>query len=98
MRALVARPPAGFAEANAAALTDLGGRQASYEAGQLTVTGSTAHELVTEHIPIAGVGTIAIKTTLRLTDASGGWRVDWSPATIAPELTDPGDKLSLQVT
>jgi cell division protein FtsI/penicillin-binding protein 2 len=98
MRALVARPPASFAAANAAALTDLGARQASYLAGQLTVAGSTAHEPVTERIPITGVGTIAIKTTLHLTDASGSWLVHWSPATIAPELTDPGDRLSLQVT
>ena len=98
MRALVASPPAGFAEQNAAELADLGARQASYDAGQLTVTGSTAHEPVTERIPITGVGTIAIKTTLHLTHASGSWLVHWSPATIAPELTDPGDRLSLQVT
>src|SRR5262249_53558218 len=70
----------------------------SYQAGQLTVSGSTAREPVTERIPIVGVGTIAIKTSLRLTDKSGRWLVDWSPATIAPKLTDPGDKLSLQVT
>jgi len=98
MRALIASPPASFAAQNAAALTDLGARTASYQAGQLTISGSTAREPVTEQIPIAGVGTIAIKTSLRLTDASGRWLVDWSPAVIAPKLTDPGDKLSLQVT
>ncbi len=97
MRGLVASPPAGFAAANAAALTDLDARQASYQAGRLTVTGSTAREPVTEHMPVAGVGTIAIKTSLRLTDASGSWLVDWSPSTIAPALTKAGDKLSLQV-
>jgi cell division protein FtsI/penicillin-binding protein 2 len=98
MRALADSPPADFTAENAAALTDLGARTASYRAGRLTVTGSTAREPVTEGIPIAGVGTIAIKTSLRLTDASGRWLVDWSPATIAPQLTKPGDKLSLQVT
>jgi cell division protein FtsI/penicillin-binding protein 2 len=97
MRALADSPPAGFTAENAAALTDLGARTASYRAGRLTVTGSTATEPVTERIPIAGVGTVAIKTSLRLTDASGQWLVDWSPATIAPQLTKPGDKLSLQV-
>jgi len=98
MRALADSTPADFTAENAAALTDLGARTASYRAGRLTVTGSTAKEPVTERIPIAGVGTIAIKTSLRLTDASGRWLVDWSPATIAPQLTKPGDKLSLQVT
>jgi cell division protein FtsI/penicillin-binding protein 2 len=98
MRALVASPPAAFTAENAAALTDLGARSASFRAGRLTVTGSSAREPVTERIPVAGVGTIAIKTSLRLTDASGSWRVNWSPATIAPALADPGDKLSLQVT
>jgi cell division protein FtsI/penicillin-binding protein 2 len=98
MRALAASPPADFTAENAAELTDLGARTASYGAGRLTVTGSTAREPVAERIPIAGVGTIAIKTTLRLTDASGRWLVDWSPATIAAQLTKPGDKLSLQVT
>lgn len=98
MRALVASPPASFAAANTAALTDLGARQASYRAGRLTITGSTAREPVTERIPIAGVGTIAIKTSLRLTKASGRWLVDWSPATIAPAMTEPSDRLALQVT
>ena len=98
MRGLVANPPAGFAAANAAALTDLGARQANYLAGRLTVTGSTAREPVTERIQIAGVGTIAIKTSLRFTDASGRWLVDWSRGTIAPGLSKQGDKLSLQLT
>ncbi len=98
MRALVASPPADFAAVNAAALTDLGAKQASYRPGHLTVTGSTAHEPVTEQIPLAGIGTVGIKTTLRLTKASGTWRVAWTPATIAPQLSNPGDHLSLAVT
>ena len=48
MRALVAKPPADFAALNAAALTDLGAKQASYHPGILTVSGSTAREPVTE--------------------------------------------------
>ena len=98
MRALVASPPADFAAVNAAVLTDLGAKRASYRPGRLTVTGSAAHEPVTVRIPITDVGTVSIKTRLRLTDTSGTWRVDWSPATIAPELTKPGDRLSVQVT
>ena len=98
MRALVASPPADFAAVNAAALTDLGAKLASYRSGHLTVTGSTAREPVTEQIPISRIGTVVIKTMLRLTKASGTWRVSWAPATIAPQLTKPGEHLSLQVT
>lgn len=98
MRALAASPPAGFTSVNAAALADLGAKQLSVRAGHLDVSGSTARERVTERIPVGGVGTIAIATSLRLTSASGNWLVSWSPATIAPQLTKPGDRLSLQVT
>jgi cell division protein FtsI/penicillin-binding protein 2 len=98
MRALVASPPADFTTANAAALADLGAKQASYRPGNLAVAGSTAREPVTEQIPIAGIGAISIKTTLRLTKRSGTWQVAWTPATIAPQLSKPGDHLSLQVT
>ena len=95
MRALVAKPPADFSALNAAALTDLGAKHASYHPGNLTESGSTAREPVTEQIPLAGIGTVGIKTTLRLTSASGTWLVAWSPATIAPQLRHPGDHLSL---
>ncbi len=97
MRTLVASPPADFASVNAAALTALGVRQASYQAGHLTVAGSTAHEPVTERFGVGGVGAVPVRTTLRLTNASGSWRVLWSPATIAPQLTKPGDRLALQI-
>jgi cell division protein FtsI/penicillin-binding protein 2 len=98
MRALVAKPPADFAALNAAALTDLRARRASYRAGALVTSGSRAREPVLEEISLAGIGTVSIKTTLRLTNASGTWLVAWSPATIAPQLTHPGDHLSLTVT
>jgi cell division protein FtsI/penicillin-binding protein 2 len=98
MRALTASPPASFTAVNAAALTDLGASQLSFRPGRISVTGSTAHEPVAEHIAVSGVGTIAIRTSLRLTDASGNWLVRWSPATIAPQLTRPGDRLAMQVT
>ena len=98
MRALAASPPADFTSVNAAALTDLGAKQVSFDPGRISANGSSASEPVTEHITIAGVGTVGWKTRLRLTSASGNWLVDWSPATIAPQLTKPGDQLSLQIT
>ncbi len=97
MRALVASPPADFAAVNASALSDLDVTKASYRAGRLRVTGSTAREPVTQHLYLAGVGAITISSTLRLVQRDGKWLVDWSPETIAPQLK-PGDQLSLQVT
>jgi cell division protein FtsI/penicillin-binding protein 2 len=96
MRALVAGPPASFSAVNAAALSNLHVQRAGYQGGRMSVTGGTASEPVAEHLQVAGVGTVTIKTVLRLTDRSSTWLVDWSPATIAPQLR-PGDHLALQV-
>ncbi|HYK68607.1 MAG TPA: penicillin-binding transpeptidase domain-containing protein [Streptosporangiaceae bacterium] len=96
MRALVARPPASFAAVNAAALSDLGVTKASYSGGSLTQTGNSAREPVTQHLRLPGVGTITVRSALRLTGTPSGWRVAWSPAAIAAPLT-PGGHLSVQV-
>jgi Penicillin binding protein transpeptidase domain/Penicillin-binding Protein dimerisation domain len=96
MRALVARPPASFTAVNAAALSDIGVLRASYSGGPLTQTGDSASEPVTQHLRLAGIGTITVRSVLRLTSTAGGWRVAWSPASIAPQLQS-GGQLSLQV-
>lgn len=96
MRALAARPPASFTAVNASGLRDLGVTRASYAGGPLTQNGTAAREPVTQHLRLAGIGTITVRSVLRLTSTPGGWRVAWSPATIAPELA-PGGHLSLQV-
>jgi hypothetical protein len=96
MRALVARPPASFSAVNAAALGDLGVTKASYAGGTVTQNGNSAREPVTQHLRLTGIGTITVRSVLRLTSTPGGWRVAWSPATIAPQLA-PGGHLSLQV-
>ena len=97
MRALAAAPPPGFAAANAAALTDLTATGVRFTAGRLVVDGDAAHEAVTSRYHVPGIGLIPVRSTLRLTKASGSWRVAWTPATIAPQLK-PGGRLSLQVT
>jgi hypothetical protein len=96
MRALAASPPGDFTAVNSAELTDLGVQRASFAAGQLNVTGGSAREVVTQRLEIPGVGSVPIKTTLRLKQVSGNWRVAWTPATVARGL-GPGDKLSLQL-
>ncbi len=97
MRSLVASPPADFSSVNAAALTDLSVRRASYTAGTLRASGARASEPVSERLEISGLGLITIRTVLRLVQRSGKWLVAWSPATIAPALRS-GGRLSLQTT
>jgi cell division protein FtsI/penicillin-binding protein 2 len=97
MRGLVNNPPADFSSVNAAALSDLNVSKASYQAGRLRTSGSTAAEPVTQRLSIDGIGSITIKTKLRLVLRSGKWLVAWSPATIAAPLK-PGGRLSLTTT
>jgi cell division protein FtsI/penicillin-binding protein 2 len=97
MQQLVSRPPADFTAVNRAAFTDLSVHQASFTPGTLAANGSTATEPFTERLALSGVGTITIKSTLKLTLVQGHWLVSWSPATIAPQLK-AGDHLVLSVT
>jgi hypothetical protein len=97
MRGLVHNPPVNFGAVNTKALTGLSVRSASYQGGHLTVSGGSAHEPVAEHLTITGIGAVTVKTVLRLADVNSTWLVNWSPATIAPQLK-PGGSLSLQVS
>jgi cell division protein FtsI/penicillin-binding protein 2 len=97
MQQLVSQPPADFTAVNRAAFTDLSVHQASFTPGTLAANGSTATEPFTERLALSGVGTITIKSTLKLTLVQGHWLVSWSPATIAPQLK-AGDHLVLSVT
>ncbi len=97
MAQLVSSPPADFTSANKAAFTDLSVRSASFTAGTLTKSGSTASEPFTERLTLAGLGTVSIPSVLHLVQTQGKWLVSWSPATIAPALRQ-GDALALQTT
>jgi hypothetical protein len=97
MRQLAADPPGDFVPVNTVSFTNLEVQKASFTAGAIKTSGATASEPVTEHLTLAGVGTITIGSALRLVQRSGRWLVDWSPATIAPPLRT-GDRLVLQTT
>ncbi|HEY0717679.1 MAG TPA: penicillin-binding transpeptidase domain-containing protein [Streptosporangiaceae bacterium] len=97
MRGQVASPPANFAAVNQSAFTDLSVQRASFTGGAVTTKNSTAHEPVTEKLTLSGLGTVTLRTTLRLRQAGGKWLVSWAPSTITPEL-GPGDRLALQLT
>jgi hypothetical protein len=97
MQQLVSDPPADFVSVNQAAFTDLSVHQASFAAGTLQQSGSTASEPFTERLALAGLGTVSIPSVLHLVQVQGKWLVQWSPATIAPALRQ-GDQLSLRTT
>ena len=97
MQQLVSQPPADFTAVNQAAFTNLGVHRASFAPGTMVTSGSTATEPFTARLALAGVGTITIKSTLHLAQVQGHWLVDWTPATIAPQLK-AGEQLSLHVT
>jgi hypothetical protein len=97
MRQLTSNPPADFTSVNQAAFSNLTVRQASFAAGTMQTKGSAASAPVTERLTLAGLGTITIKSALHLVLAQGKWLVQWSPATIVPQL-GASDQLSLQTT
>ena len=97
MRQLADNPPASFVAVNTAAFSNLSVSKATFTAGTMKTTGSTAQEPVTERLHLTGLGTVTITPTLRLVQRSGQWRVAWTPATIAPPL-QAGDQLAVTTT
>ena len=97
MRQLADSPPADFVAVNSAAFTGLHVTKATFTAGTMKTTGSTAQEPVTERLTLAGLGTVTIRPTLHLVQRSGHWLVAWTPATIAPPLR-AGDQLTVTTT
>jgi len=97
MRQLASQPPADFTAVNQAAFTDLGVHQASFSPGTATTSGPTAAEPFTERLALSGVGTVTTRSILHLVQVQGHWLVNWSPATIVPQLK-AGDQLSVQKT
>src|ERR1035437_6083103 len=96
MRALTDGPPADFTSVNQAAFSTLSVRQASITAGTMATYGTAASEPITERLTLTGLGAITFSSTLHLVQQQGKWLVQWSPATITPQLR-PGDQLSLRV-
>jgi cell division protein FtsI/penicillin-binding protein 2 len=94
MRALVDDPPADFTAVNQAAFGNLSVHRASFSAGTLDTSGSTASEPFAERLTLAGIGTITISSELHLVKSQGQWLVRWTPATIAPQLKQ-GDQLAV---
>ena len=97
MRQLTDNPPADFTSVNQAAFTNLSVRRASITAGTMKTNGSAASAPITERLTLASLGTITVSSEIHLVQHGGKWLVQWSPATIAPQLRT-GDQLSLRTT
>jgi len=97
MKQLVDSPPTDFTAVNQAAFADLSVHSASFTAGTLSQSDLTATVPFTETLALTGVGTVSIHPTLHLVQVQGKWLIQWSPATIVPQLRQ-GDQLALRTT
>ena len=97
MARLVANPPKDFVSFNRSVAQGLGLTAATYRLGAVNTNGSEASAAVQSHLVLGALGALGVRSTLHLTDASGGWRVQWSPRSIIPSL-GPGDMVSTTVT
>ena len=97
MSHLVDHATTDFARVNANALIDLGVSRANYVAGPVNEHGNTVTARVSEHLQLAGIGPLTLHAIVHLKEHSGHWLVQWSPATIAPGMTN-GSSLSVTTT
>ena len=69
-------PPADFTAVNEAAFGNLSVHKASFDAGKLQASGSTASEPFTEQLTLAGIGALRVSSVLHLVKTQGGqWLV-----------------------
>jgi cell division protein FtsI/penicillin-binding protein 2 len=86
MQARVAAPPADFATQHTAMLDALRVTQASFDPGPATVHGERAEVPFQARLALRALGEWSYQGVLRLVRRDGRWRVDWSPATLHPDL------------
>jgi cell division protein FtsI/penicillin-binding protein 2 len=86
MQARVAAPPADFAAQHTAMLDALRVTQASFAPGTSTVTDDRAEVPFQARLALRALGEWSYQGTLRLVRRDDRWRVDWSPATLHPDL------------
>ncbi len=93
MAALVSHPPSDFVTYNHQVASDLGLTKATHDLESVSTSGSTGTAGVTSHLTLGSLGTLRVRSRLQLTDASGSWKVQWSPRSIIPAL-GPGDSVT----
>jgi cell division protein FtsI/penicillin-binding protein 2 len=87
MQAQVAAPPADFAQRHTAMTEALRVTQASFAPGPATVSDDRAEVPFQARLRLRALGEWSYAGLLRLVRRDDRWRVDWSPATLHPELT-----------
>jgi cell division protein FtsI/penicillin-binding protein 2 len=88
MQAQVAAPPADFAKRHTDMLEDLRVAEASFTPGTATVTDDRAELPFQAKLRLRALGAWPYDGVLRLVRRDGRWLVDWSPATLHPDLTE----------
>jgi cell division protein FtsI/penicillin-binding protein 2 len=87
MQAQVAAPPADFAKRHTAMTEALRVTQASFAPGPATVSDDRAEVPFQARLRLRALGEWPYAGLLRLVRRDDRWRVDWSPATLHPEMT-----------
>ena len=87
MQAQVAAPPADFAKQHTDMAEALRVTEAGFAPGTATVTDDRAEVPFQAKLRLRALGEWPYQGVLRLVRRDGRWLVDWSPATIHPELT-----------
>jgi excinuclease ABC subunit B len=86
MQARVAAPPADFAAQHTAMLEALRVTGASFAPGTATVDDDRAEVPFQARLALRALGQWSYQGVLRLVRRDGRWLVDWSPATLHPDL------------
>jgi cell division protein FtsI/penicillin-binding protein 2 len=86
MQARLAAPPADFAAQHTAMLEALRVTGASFAPGTATVDDDRAQVPFQARLALRALGEWSYQGVLRLVRRDGRWRVDWSPATLHPDL------------
>ena len=87
MQARVAAPPADFARQHTDMVEALRVTRASFAPGTATVTDDRAEVPFQAKLTLRALGEWPYEGVLRLVRRDDRWLVDWSPATLHPELT-----------
>jgi cell division protein FtsI/penicillin-binding protein 2 len=87
MQAQVAAPPADFAARHTAMVERLRVTRASFAPGPATVGDDRAEVPFQARLQLRALGEWPYQGSLRLVRRDDRWLVDWSPATLHPELT-----------
>jgi cell division protein FtsI/penicillin-binding protein 2 len=90
MARLVAAPPSDFVSFNRRVASELHLTAATHDVGVISTTGAKAIAPIKSHLELGTMGPLTVHSTLHLSDASGTWKIAWSPRSIIPSL-GPGD-------